>query len=235
MLEIALSIIALPFVINDVTVGIERLSAVQNGLEANSVVNPMVDGLFNENYEQYERFKLLLKNIEFLVGVLSIGAGIIDVAKTRQMATFADTVDDFGMVKTAKAGENAVDVVGFTCTNKGINLIDDFDTIVDDIININKKYDIGLELHNKVDTIINSALYYDDYYEQVASISRSISQHTFANGNKRTAVDTIKMLISKMNLQNTLNDTQIWNLVLDMSIPDGLSDVTEIAKILRGE
>lgn len=114
------------------------------------------------------------------------------------------------------------------------NLIDDMDEIAEDIININKQYSDGFELNNSIKNILNSASYYDDQYEQVAAITRSITDHAFANGNKRTAFDTLNMLLDDFGLSNALTDSQKWDLIYD--IAEGrIDDVTEIANILKGK
>jgi len=92
-----------------------------------------------------------------------------------------------------------------------------------------------MDVNNPITSIVNSASYYDDPFEQVGAIGRGIAQHAFENGNKRTAFDTMKKLMSDMNLSSPLNDDQLWNLVYDMNSRDGLSDVTEIARRLQGK
>ena len=87
-------------------------------------------------------------------------------------------------------------------------------------------------MNNSVKNILNSASYYDDPYEQVAAVVRSITDHAFANGNKRTAFDTLNMLMGDLGLNNKLTNSQKWNLIYD--IAEGrLDDVSEIANILR--
>jgi death-on-curing family protein len=103
-----------------------------------------------------------------------------------------------------------------------------------DIVNMNKKYSNGNQMNNNVDNILNSASYYNDPYEQVAAVTRSITDHVFENGNKRTAFDTLNMLLDDLGLKNLLSDAQKWNLIYD--IAEGrLNDVTEIANIIKGK
>ncbi len=117
-------------------------------------------------------------------------------------------------------------------TQSGRNLIDNMDEITEDIININKQYSDGFELNNSIKNILNSASYYDDPYEQVTAVTRSITDHAFANGNKRTAFDTLNMLLGDLGLNNKSTDNQKWNLIYD--IAEGrLDDITEIANILK--
>ena len=89
-----------------------------------------------------------------------------------------------------------IEVKGGASSTK--NLVDDMDEIAEDIININKQYSDGFELNNSIKNILNSASYYDDPYEQVAAVTRSITDHAFANGNKRTAFDTLNMLLEDL-------------------------------------
>ena len=113
------------------------------------------------------------------------------------------------------------------------NIIDNMGEIGDDIVNINEKYSDGYQMNNSIENILNSASYYDDPYEQVAAITRSITDHAFANGNKRTAMDTMNMLLDDFGLNNTLTDAQKWDLIYD--IAEGrLNNVSEIADILKG-
>lgn len=108
------------------------------------------------------------------------------------------------------------------------------DEIAEDIININKQYSDGFELNNSIKNILNSASYYDDPYEQVAAVTRSITDHAFANGNKRTAFDALNMLLDDLGLDNTLTNSQKWDLIYD--IAEGrIDDVAEIANILKGK
>lgn len=81
---------------------------------------------------------------------------------------------------------------------------------------------------------MNSASYYEDPYEQIAAVTRSIIGHAFENGNKRTALDSMNMLLDNYGLSNSLTDTQKWSLIYD--IAEGrLNDITKIANILKGQ
>lgn len=83
------------------------------------------------------------------------------------------------------------------------------DGITEDTININKKYSDGFELNNSIK-------YFDDPYEQVTAVTRSITDHAFANGNKRTAFDTLNMLLNDLGVNNKLTGSQKWNLIYDI-------------------
>jgi prophage maintenance system killer protein len=68
----------------------------------------------------------------------------------------------------------------------------------------------------------------------VASITRSVAQHAFVDGNKRTTFDTLNMLLKDMNLKSKLTDTQKWDLVSKMGKGE-IKDVSEISRILQGK
>nr|WP_240903751.1 S8 family serine peptidase [Chengkuizengella sediminis] len=130
--------------------------------------------------------------------------------------------------QTTKSTVNAV----FPCDCLTRNLIDHGGDIANDIININLKYSNGNQAYNSIQSIINSASYYDNPWDQVSSITRSVAQHAFENGNKRTALDTMNMLLNDFNLNSTLTDNQKWDLIND--IANGvIDDVSEISTILQ--
>lgn len=108
------------------------------------------------------------------------------------------------------------------------------DEIADDIRNINKKYSNGFEQNNSIDSIINSASYYEDAWEQTSAVTRSIADHAFENGNKRTAFDTLNLLLDDLNLKSPLNDTQKWDLIDKLGRKE-ITNVSEIANILKGK
>lgn len=88
-------------------------------------------------------------------------------------------------------------------------------------------------MNNSIKSILNSASYYEDPYEQVAAVTRSITDHAFANGNKRTALESMNMLLDDHRLRNLLTNAQKWNLIYD--IAEGrLNGVKQIANILKG-
>ena len=131
---------------------------------------------------------------------------------------------------------NTTDVLAInrgTSGPKYQNIEDNFDEIVSDIINTNKKYSDGYEMNNSIENIVNSALYYDDPVDQVSAITRSITDHAFVDGNKRTAFDTMNSLMDNLGLSNNLTDTQKWDLIYD--IAEGvIRDVDAISNILKG-
>lgn len=152
-------------------------------------------------------------------------------AKDLQILNKAGYFDDVGKIgKLEKAGGTNVPKP----PKPPRNLIDNMDEIADDIRNINKKYSIGLEQNNSIDSIINSASYYEDVWEQTSAVTRGIAEHAFVDGNKRTAFDTLNMLLDDLRLKSPLNDTQKWDLINRIGTGD-LKDVSEIANILKGK
>ena len=101
------------------------------------------------------------------------------------------------------------------------------------IRNINKKYSNGNEAYNSIESILNSASYYDDIYEQIAAVTKGVAGHAFENGNKRTALDTMNMLLDDLGVTTSLSNNQKWDLINSIAT-GGLKDVSEIAEVLRG-
>ncbi|EAK9280904.1 type II toxin-antitoxin system death-on-curing family toxin [Listeria monocytogenes] len=114
------------------------------------------------------------------------------------------------------------------------NLVDDMKEIAGDIRNINRKYSNGFEQNNSIDSIINSASYYNDAWEQTSAVTRSIADHAFENGNKRTAFDTLNMLLDDFNLKSPLNDSQKWDLIEKLGRKE-ITDVSKITNIIKGK
>ncbi|MEK4472952.1 hypothetical protein NSQ91_07035 [Paenibacillus sp. FSL R7-0048] len=81
-----------------------------------------------------------------------------------------------------------------------------------------------------VATVLKKTIsYYDNKYDQISSITRSITQHAFENGNKRTALDTLNMLLKDFNLKSPLTDSQKSNLINNMA--EGvIKDVSDISR-----
>ncbi|MBO0468864.1 type II toxin-antitoxin system death-on-curing family toxin, partial [Enterococcus plantarum] len=141
-------------------------------------------------------------------------------------------------LKAPKVGSVVDDVAkgssGANVNKPPRNLINNMDEIADDIKNINKKYSNGFEQNNSIDNIINSASYYEDAWEQTSAVTRSIADHAFENGNKRTAFDTLNMLLDDLSLKSPLSDTQKWDLIGKLGRKE-ITDVSEIANILKGK
>ncbi|EHP2986166.1 type II toxin-antitoxin system death-on-curing family toxin, partial [Listeria monocytogenes] len=114
------------------------------------------------------------------------------------------------------------------------NLVDDMKEIAGYIRNINRKYSNGFEQNNSIDSIINSASYYNDAWEQTSAVTRSIADHAFENGNKRTAFDTLNMLLDDFNLKSPLTDSQKWDLIEKLGRKE-ITDVSKITNIIKGK
>ncbi|MBC1735142.1 hypothetical protein IA623_10815 [Listeria seeligeri] len=156
-------------------------------------------------------------------GFKFVAEGMEDINKLHKKA---DKVEDVEK-STKKASGNSIN-------KPPRNLVDNMDEIADDIRNINKKYSNGFEQNNSIDGIINSASYYEDAWEQTSAVTRSIADHAFENGNKRTAFDTLNLLLDDLNLKSPLNDTQKWDLIDKLGRKE-ITNVSEIANILKGK
>jgi prophage maintenance system killer protein len=157
------------------------------------------------------------------------------------VATTINGVRAFKNIMTGEiiAQSDAVGASGPGSTVKGTvktgnYIANNAEKLADDIININKKYSNGNQMNNSISNIVNSASYYENPYDQVASITRSITQHAFENGNKRTAFDTLNKLLKDINLKSPLNDTQKWDLISKMGEGE-IKNVTDISRILQGK
>ena len=122
----------------------------------------------------------------------------------------------------------------------GEDLYKRIDSVVDIIININKKYDAGKELHpGQLSSIINSASYYEKTADQGSSIFYSlVTGHVFQNGVKRTARDFIINFAESNGLVLKLKPKKIKKLAVKLAKP--ISDgglrfdgkIEELTKIL---
>lgn len=120
----------------------------------------------------------------------------------------------FGAATVGPAGANGfVQSRQLLQAQQALNLVDSVDDIAQKIVDINSRYATSVEAHNSVKSILNSAMYYESKYDQVVSIVRSITQHTFIDGNKRTAFDVLNMLLNDFGLSNHLADNQKWKLI----------------------
>lgn len=202
--------------------GLNEISSIGSGQ------NWVLEQAFGGNEEAYTTTGMLLDLLS--MGYMQVGMDNIALDRNRsqketnlkEKASWVNTEADL-----SEGGSGTLEGLGKR------NIIDNMNEIADDIVNINKKYSDGYQMNNSVENILNSASYYDDPYEQVAAVTRSITDHAFANGNKRTAMDTMNMLLDDFGLNNTLTDAQKWDLIYD--IAEGrLNSVSEIAKILSG-
>jgi RHS repeat-associated protein len=102
----------------------------------------------------------------------------------------------------------------------------------DEIAALNRTFGNGFA-YRKVDTVMANASWYDGFYNKSASVILDIAGgHLFENGNKRTAVAAIEVLISR-NAVSGPPQTVVWN-VVDRVATGELKDVRAIAKALQG-
>ena len=104
----------------------------------------------------------------------------------------------------------------------------------DEIRNINKGFGGTTELNGRIDTVLDSASRYDGFWNKTAATARSIvKNHTFDNGNKRTAQAVIEELMKRNGVSTGVNQSAIRDTIYKISTGQ-LSDVEDIAKALRG-
>lgn len=102
----------------------------------------------------------------------------------------------------------------------------------DEISALNRTFGNGVA-YREVNTVLANASRYDGFYNKSASVIRDIAGgHLFENGNKRTAVAAVEMLISR-NGVNGPPQALIWN-VVDRVATGELKDVRAISKALQG-
>ncbi|EHD1579612.1 type II toxin-antitoxin system death-on-curing family toxin [Listeria monocytogenes] len=145
--------------------------------------------------------------------------------KTREASNFEEHL---------KREKVALEEINKGGSKQNRNLVDDMKEIAGDIRNINRKYSNGFEQNNSIDSIINSASYYNDAWEQTSAVTRSIADHAFENGNKRTAFDTLNMLLDDFNLKSPLTDSQKWDLIEKLGRKE-ITDVSKITNIIKGK
>lgn len=140
----------------------------------------------------------------------------------------------WGWKDKVKEPKESIDIKG------GEDLYKRIDSVVDIIININKRYDSGTELHSgQLSSIINSASYYEKTADQGSSIFYSlVTGHVFQNGVKRTARDFVINFAESNGLILKLKPKKIKKLAVKLAKPvsdgglrfDGKID--ELTKIL---
>jgi prophage maintenance system killer protein len=177
---------------------------------------------------------LLLPTSKIVEGIKEIKAGNRFLRGLDLTADELRILDKAGYFEDVSKIEKLEKTARVPEINPSRNLIDNLNEIADDIRDINKKYADGVEMNNSIENIINSASYYEDHWEQVSAVTRSIAGHAFENGNKRTAFDTLNMLLDDLKLKSPLNDTQKWDLI-DKLGKGEIKDVSEIANILKGK
>jgi len=114
--------------------------------------------------------------------------------------------------------------------------LDDMDSInafAAEILAYNKETEGGGRiLSGRPSSAINTALYYDDVLEQGASIFKTIiKNHMFYDGNKRTAMNTIKSFMKKAGIPINKTDKKIFKLAKKVAT-DQVIEVSDIANKL---
>mgnify|MGYP001800109119 CR=1 FL=1 len=96
--------------------------------------------------------------------------------------------------------------VGGSVLKGGSKLYSRVDEFAGIITSINRKYSNGSELSSgALNSVVNSASYYDNVQDQGSAIFNSIVGHVFENGNKRTASDFITQFATDNNLKLKLD------------------------------
>ncbi|MFS0592682.1 hypothetical protein AB1L05_13910 [Cytobacillus horneckiae] len=104
----------------------------------------------------------------------------------------------------------------------------------DEIRSINKSFGGNIEVNGNISTSLENASRYGSFWGKTASITRSIvGNHTFDNGNKRTALHVIKELQSRNNISTGESDSQMRGVIYQISTGK-LKEVEDIARALRG-
>jgi hypothetical protein len=104
----------------------------------------------------------------------------------------------------------------------------------DEIRAINNEFGGAIELNGSIDTILDNASRYDGFWDKVAAITRSIvKNHTFDNGNKRTAMAVIDELARRNDIATGVSESITRDVIYRISIGE-LSEIDEIAAALRG-
>ncbi len=158
----------------------------------------------------------------YVVGGALIGAG----AGLLYEAVFAyySTTTSFVVAGELGAG-------GVTAGSTGYDILNNSSVLTQEIVDINSTYG-GFEYNGTVSSVVHSATYYSDPYDQVGAIMNGIvNNHLFFDGNKKTAFDTYFLLQERMNL-SPKGVNEVWGVIND--IGKGVIDyATEIASRLR--
>ncbi len=166
------------------------------------------------------------------VGAVAVGGAAIGFVAGEVLVGFTQAFLYANPAVLAKMPAAVLTILGMSQASQLLDLVDDAALITQNIVNINKLYSTGQQLYNSVSSIVNSASYYSSKYDQVSSIVRGIAQHAFENGNKRTAVDTLFMLLKDIGVKSSITRDQAWQLIDD--IANGvIKSVSEISNILQ--
>ncbi|MEP5363811.1 MAG: type II toxin-antitoxin system death-on-curing family toxin, partial [Reichenbachiella sp.] len=118
-----------------------------------------------------------------------------------------------------------------------IRYLDDLANVAkfsDHVVELNKLTQGGGNLLNgTVDQIVNSASYYDDVVDQGSAIFRSIiKNHTFEDGNKRTAIAALRDFFSRNSINLNMSDDALLKMTLEIE-SGALDDVSKISSSLK--
>ena len=104
----------------------------------------------------------------------------------------------------------------------------------DELRAINRSFGGTKQLNSTVESVFQSALYLPSFWEQVATVVRSVAGgHLFDNGNKRTAFEAVKLFRKRNQIFTGTADHQVRETVR-LVATHILSDVQHIAKSLKG-
>ncbi|SDZ31950.1 Fic family protein [Thermoactinomyces sp. DSM 45892] len=104
----------------------------------------------------------------------------------------------------------------------------------DEVRGINKGFGGLKEMNGNIDSAIDNAERYSGFWDKTASITRSIvGNHSFDNGNKRTAFEVIKELQRRNGISTGASDSIMKDVIYQVSTGN-LTEVSDIARGLRG-
>ncbi|MBQ9537512.1 MAG: type II toxin-antitoxin system death-on-curing family toxin [Desulfovibrionaceae bacterium] len=89
---------------------------------------------------------------------------------------------------------------------------------IKDIEEINKLFTSVILLHQGLDAIYSSCLYYNSKKEQICNIFLNlIKGHYFVDGNKRTSVVVLLSLIALNNMSSKLTDENLFDITIKIA------------------
>lgn len=128
-----------------------------------------------------------------------------------------------GGIKIVRGAEKLIGLYGFKV---GIT--------AGEIRYLNNTFGGSIELNGSIHSILENASNYNGFWEKTAAITRSIvNNHTFDNGNKRTAFAVVQELMERNGISSGAGPERIKDVIYKISTGQ-LKDVNEIAKALRG-
>lgn len=104
----------------------------------------------------------------------------------------------------------------------------------DELRSINKGFGGIRQMNSTVEAVFQSASYAPSFWEKVAIVVRSIAGgHLFDNGNKRTALEGVKLFRKRLQVVTGTADPQLRETVR-LVATHVLTDIQQIAKSLKG-